>query len=321
MLPNNVKVTVEINEGIATATIDKCPPGVNVEVDTKDYDTEGTDFNGLVEGDDFGYDQANGGIVYLIGSGASHDSTGQLVTALAAIVARIQGEFDHPALAAFGPLGTDTLADVLAIARHEYQHAPLLSVDQLSSGLRRLPVAACIMQPGDVLSAFDLGEHDTEEQGNERLALAAEWLAENRKHVDEAMTRNGFNAIEVLASAKDFTIASDAGPWGIWWLEKESWKTDDNATVHEFTSADAAESFIESDLRSEVMAGCSFEVRRLENECIPFKDYGKETDVAGHIWPADYLVCSVCGQPDSCGDCDHTPLTDDEAKSLLGERE
>lgn len=26
--------------------------------------------------------------------------------------------------------------------------------------------------------------------------------------------------------------------------------------------------------------------------------------------------CPVCGQPDNCGDCDHTPLTDEEAEML-----
>ena len=36
--------------------------------------------------------------------------------ALDAIVARIQGEWDHPALKAFGPLSTDTTADILEIA-------------------------------------------------------------------------------------------------------------------------------------------------------------------------------------------------------------
>ena len=36
---------------------------------------------------------------------------------IAAIIARIQGEWDHPDLQAFGPLSTDTLADVLAIAK------------------------------------------------------------------------------------------------------------------------------------------------------------------------------------------------------------
>ena len=39
------------------------------------------------------------------------------VRALEAIRARIAGEWDNPALVAFGPLSTDTLADVDAIAK------------------------------------------------------------------------------------------------------------------------------------------------------------------------------------------------------------
>lgn len=37
--------------------------------------------------------------------------------AIRAIVARINGEFDQSDLVEFGPLSTDTLADVLAIAQ------------------------------------------------------------------------------------------------------------------------------------------------------------------------------------------------------------
>lgn len=54
-----------------------------------------------------------------------------------------------------------------------------------------------------------------------------------------------------------------------------------------------------------------------EQCCIEFAEYGKEQDIAGHIWPADYIVCSICGQPDNCGDCDHTPLSDTEAEQIL----
>lgn len=28
--------------------------------------------------------------------------------------------------------------------------------------------------------------------------------------------------------------------------------------------------------------------------------------------------CPECGQPDNCGECDHTPLSDEEANRLLG---
>lgn len=29
-------------------------------------------------------------------------------------------------------------------------------------------------------------------------------------------------------------------------------------------------------------------------------------------------TCPECGQPDNCGDCDHTPLSPDELESLKG---
>ena len=34
-------------------------------------------------------------------------------------------------------------------------------------------------------------------------------------------------------------------------------------------------------------------------------------------WRSDPERCSVCGQPDNCGDCDHTPLSLDEESFLL----
>lgn len=40
-----------------------------------------------------------------------------MLSALRAIEARAEGEWDHPALVAFGPLTPDTSADILAIAR------------------------------------------------------------------------------------------------------------------------------------------------------------------------------------------------------------
>ena len=43
-------------------------------------------------------------------------------------------------------------------------------------------------------------------------------------------------------------------------------------------------------------------------------------DVYGRRW--DVLSvhdrCYTCGQPDNCGDCTHTPLTDDEVRELGG---
>lgn len=43
------------------------------------------------------------------------------------------------------------------------------------------------------------------------------------------------------------------------------------------------------------------------------------TDKFGVQWdllPAE--LCSVCGQPDNCGDCNHEPLTDEEVERLGG---
>jgi hypothetical protein len=43
-------------------------------------------------------------------------------------------------------------------------------------------------------------------------------------------------------------------------------------------------------------------------------------DRYGRVWnlPSEEL-CPECGQPDNCGDCDHAPLTDEEAASLREE--
>lgn len=263
--PNTVKVVVDINEGIASATVEECPPGLHVDVEVRDYDIDGADPQFIREDtilDDTGTRYYPGG--------TEHDTTGQMVTALAAIVARIQGEFDHPALVEFGPLSTDTMADVLAIARHEYRlNIPELSVYQLSEALHRQTVAVCIMQPADVLTAMNLGQMETgdsDEQHGERQGMAAEWLAENRKYVEEAMTRDGFAAIEALTSPDEFSIDADAGPFGIWWSEMGSWKTNDDAVIYEFPSRDAANAFIVSELRDDVMAGCTLNVRPLASD-------------------------------------------------------
>lgn len=41
-------------------------------------------------------------------------------------------------------------------------------------------------------------------------------------------------------------------------------------------------------------------------------------DVFGNAWPTDYEVCSTCGQPDNCGDCNHKELTTQEVRFLGG---
>lgn len=43
-----------------------------------------------------------------------------------------------------------------------------------------------------------------------------------------------------------------------------------------------------------------------------------QTDRYGSRWPKDFICCPECGQPDNCGDCDHTPLRPDEVKELGG---
>lgn len=42
-------------------------------------------------------------------------------------------------------------------------------------------------------------------------------------------------------------------------------------------------------------------------------------DNFGVYWELPLLeLCSVCGQPDNCGDCDHNPLSPDQVKLLKG---
>lgn len=53
-----------------------------------------------------------------------------------------------------------------------------------------------------------------------------------------------------------------------------------------------------------------------EQACIPFAKYGN-TDLFGRVWPAEYIVCSFCGQPDDCGDCNHNKLPDSEVQEIL----
>lgn len=47
---------------------------------------------------------------------------------------------------------------------------------------------------------------------------------------------------------------------------------------------------------------------------------GPEPDAYGRTWPQvpDAERCRTCGQPDNCGDCNHTPLTDAEVVQLGG---
>lgn len=43
-------------------------------------------------------------------------------------------------------------------------------------------------------------------------------------------------------------------------------------------------------------------------------------DRYGRTWPyPDNELCPTCGQPDSCGDCNHEPLTDKEVHKLTQE--
>jgi hypothetical protein len=41
-------------------------------------------------------------------------------------------------------------------------------------------------------------------------------------------------------------------------------------------------------------------------------------DIYGRKWPyPEGELCPVCGQPDSCGDCNHTMLTNKEVQDIL----
>jgi len=41
-------------------------------------------------------------------------------------------------------------------------------------------------------------------------------------------------------------------------------------------------------------------------------------DRFGRKWPYPVSeLCPICGQPDSCGDCNHRRLTDKEVKQIL----
>jgi len=47
---------------------------------------------------------------------------------------------------------------------------------------------------------------------------------------------------------------------------------------------------------------------------------GEPMDRYGREWPfPTEELCPECGQPDSCGDCNHERLTDEEVVELLGE--
>lgn len=50
---------------------------------------------------------------------------------------------------------------------------------------------------------------------------------------------------------------------------------------------------------------------------ICFERYGKK-DKFGRVWNPHTLVCSGCGQPDDCGDCNHKPLSIEDVKALGG---
>ena len=44
------------------------------------------------------------------------------------------------------------------------------------------------------------------------------------------------------------------------------------------------------------------------------------TDIYGRSWPdiSPNELCGECGQPDSCGDCNHAPLTLEQVQMLGG---
>lgn len=53
------------------------------------------------------------------------------------------------------------------------------------------------------------------------------------------------------------------------------------------------------------------------SEVILFEDYGYGTvDKFGRAWAAHAFVCSLCGQPDSVGNCTHKRMKNTEARLL-----
>jgi hypothetical protein len=45
----------------------------------------------------------------------------------------------------------------------------------------------------------------------------------------------------------------------------------------------------------------------------------RAADIYGRVWDLpESELCSTCGQPDNCGDCNHERLTDDEVAELQG---
>lgn len=52
----------------------------------------------------------------------------------------------------------------------------------------------------------------------------------------------------------------------------------------------------------------------------PVKVRGGYRDHYGRVWPyPKNELCPVCGQPDSCGDCNHKKLTDADVAQILYE--
>lgn len=116
---NTVQLLIEVHDGSASIAEVNLPPGIALEAEIRDFDVSPDDFfnDSLPEDED--------GMKYYVSNDIrSAPADTVTMTALDAIIARIQGEFDHPALVEYGPLGTDTLADILAIARHERRLAP-----------------------------------------------------------------------------------------------------------------------------------------------------------------------------------------------------
>lgn len=69
--------------------------------------------------------------------------------------------------------------------------------------------------------------------------------------------------------------------------------------------------------------GANLEAEELHEADCPVvelnRDAFKHKDRFGRTWPyPKNELCPECGQPDSCGDCNHQPLTDADVADILG---
>lgn len=75
------------------------------------------------------------------------------------------------------------------------------------------------------------------------------------------------------------------------------------------------------------MSDCTICYRHIEDGKQVEDCYGQvyheecgHTDKFGRRWPFPKSeLCDECGQPDSCGDCNHQKLSDDDVALLVGE--